>query len=108
MIYAPGEILLVDFPLVSGTTSLLRPALVIIDSGDSDLVLARITTQQHSSAFDLAISDWKGAGLRAASYIRLHKLATSEKACIHKQLGHLQPGDRQRVSALLRASFANW
>ncbi|HEY2410775.1 MAG TPA: type II toxin-antitoxin system PemK/MazF family toxin [Pirellulaceae bacterium] len=108
MTYAPGDILLVDFPLVSGTTSILRPALVIIDSGDNDVVLARITTQQHSSTFDLAITDWKGAGLRAASFLRLHKLATSEKSCIHKQLGKLQQVDHVRVSNILRASFSNW
>ena len=108
MTYAPGDLLLVDFPLVSGTASILRPALVILDSGDSDVLLARITTQPHQSPFDLAINDWKGAGLRAASFIRLHKLATSEKACVHRQLGKLQANDHQSVGAVLRSAFLNW
>ena len=108
MIYANGDVLLVDFPLVSGTTSLLRPALVVLDTGDSDVLLARITTQAHQSPFDMAISDWKGAGLRAASYIRLHKLATSDKACVHRHLGKLQAADHQQVATLLRTTFANW
>jgi mRNA interferase MazF len=108
MIYAPGDILLVDFPFVSGTASILRPALVIIDTGDSDVVLARITTQQHASPFDLPITDWENAGLRAASFLRLHKLATSEKSCIRKQLGKLEQVDRIAVGDILRAAFANW
>jgi mRNA interferase MazF len=108
MTYASGDVLLVDFPLVSGTTSLLRPALVVLDTGDSDVLLARITTQAHQSPFDLAINDWKGAGLRAVSYIRLHKLATSDKACVHRHLGKLQVADHQRVAAVFRATFANW
>jgi hypothetical protein len=34
--YQPGEILLVRFPYVSGTRQSLRPALVVLDTGDSD------------------------------------------------------------------------
>jgi mRNA interferase MazF len=108
MIYAPGEVVLVDFPLVGGLGSILRPALVIIDTGDSDVVLGRITTQQHSSPFDLAINDWKGAGLRAASFVRLHKLVTGQKSSIHKQLGRLNQSDQQRIGDVLRLAFARW
>jgi len=79
-----------------------------LDSGDSDVVLARITTQYHQSPFDLMITDWTGAGLRAASFIRLHKLVTSEKSSVHRPLGRLQGNDRQTVAAALRAMFSNW
>lgn len=107
-IYAPGEILLVDFPYVSGATSVLRPALVLLDTGDSDVVMARVTTQVRHSPFDLEIADWRGAGLRAASFVRLHKLVTAEKSCIQRALGSLQPADHQKVAGVLRSTFANW
>jgi mRNA interferase MazF len=107
-IYAPGELLLVDFPFVSGATGKLRPALVILDSGDSDVLVARVTTQVHPSAFDLEIIDWRGAGLRASSWMRLHKMVTAEKACVVRQLGNLTATDRQAVAALLKSTFSSW
>jgi mRNA interferase MazF len=106
--YAPGDVLLVDFPFVSGGTTVLRPALVILDTGDDDVVLSRITTQGHRTPFDTAIKDWQGAGLRAASFVRLHKLVTAEKACVSRRLGALQHSDRQAVAAILRTMFASW
>ena len=106
--YAPGELLLVDFPFVSGAVSKLRPAVVILDTGDDDVVLARITTQGHRTAFDLPIVEWRGAGLRAASWIRMHKLVTAEKACVNRRLGSLLAADRQMVAAQLKATFASW
>ncbi|HEX5103519.1 MAG TPA: type II toxin-antitoxin system PemK/MazF family toxin [Pirellulaceae bacterium] len=106
--YAPGEIVLVDFPFVSGAAAALRPALVVLDTGDSDVVLARITTKSHTSGHDVAIADWRGAGLRAASFVRLHKLATAEKPTVFKRLGSLQPPDHQRVAAILKGMFNSW
>jgi mRNA interferase MazF len=107
-IYAPGELVLVDFPFVSGAASLVRPALVVLDTGDNDVTLARVTTQSHITSYDLAISDWRGAGLRAPSFIRLHKMVTAEKSFIKRQLGSLRPIDHQHVAAVLQRMFAAW
>jgi mRNA interferase MazF len=106
--YQRGEILLVRFPYVSGTKQSLRPALVVLDTGDSDVLLARITTQIHRTPHDIAIADWKGAGLLVASNVRLHKLATLEKRLVDRQLGHLQATDQQNIGAVLRSLFAGW
>jgi mRNA interferase MazF len=106
--FGPGELVLVDFPFVSGATGVVRPALVILDAGDSDVVLARVTTQAHVTALDVAISDWLGAGLRAASYVRLHKLVTAEKSRVIRRLGALLGPDRQQVSAVLKSTFSAW
>jgi mRNA interferase MazF len=106
--FGPGDLVLVDFPFVSGAASIVRPALVILDVGDSDVVLARVTTQVHQSPHDVAISDWRGAGLRAASYIRLHKLVTADKSAIIRRLGALLGPDRQQVSAILKSTFSAW
>lgn len=106
--YAPGDILLVDFPYISGTTSVLRPALVVLDAGDNDVMLARVTTQMHHSPYDISIMDWRGACLRAASFVRLHKLVTAEKSRIQRRLGCLQPADHQVVATAIRAMLAAW
>jgi mRNA interferase MazF len=78
--YQPGDLVLVSFPQTRGTQHKTRPALVILDVGDADVLVARVTTQACTTAFDVAIANWQGAGLLAASVARLHKLATLAKA----------------------------
>jgi mRNA interferase MazF len=106
--YRPGDVVLVAFPFTGSAQSRQRPALVLLDTGDADVILARITTQPHRTPFDVAIADWQGAGLIAASVIRLHKVATIERALIRRQLGHLAAADRKRVSSVLRSSYGRW
>ncbi len=86
----------------------LRPALVILDTGDADVLLARVTTHSHGSPFDVPISAWKQAGLLAPSIVRLHKLATLAKSRVHKHLGSLEAVDRQAVAAVLQQIAAAW
>ena len=85
--YQPGDIVLVDFPFTSSGPSKPRPALVILDTGDADAVLARITTQVQHTSLDVRISDWQSAGLLAPSTVRLHKLATLAKSRVQRSLG---------------------
>lgn len=106
--YQPADIVLVAFPYVGGTQTKNRPALVILDTGDVDVVVARITTQIYQTPYDVPITDWQGAGLLAPSVVRLHKLATLEKALIRRRLGHLQSTDHQQVSALMRRIYGTW
>jgi mRNA interferase MazF len=105
--YQPGELVLVSFPHTSGGKAVVRPAIVILGSGDVDLVLARVTTQQLTTSCDVAISDWRGACLLAPSFIRLHKLATLEKSLILRRVGSLQPIDRLQVSAVMKQTYGN-
>jgi mRNA interferase MazF len=106
--YSPGELLLVPVPYTKGGGSTTRPALVLVDTGDADVLLARITSQPQTSPCDVAIVDWRGAGLRKPSFIRLHKLVTVDKSEIQRSLGNLQPADRAAVSAVLRQLHGNW
>ena len=94
--YEPGEIVLLAFPFSDQKGRKQRPALVVIDTGDADLVVARITTQPQLSRFDVPLNDWQVAGLLAASVVRLHKLATIEKTLVARTLGHVV-GDDSRA-----------
>src|SRR5437870_9165952 len=85
--YQPGDIVLIGFPLGGSGQRKVRPALVILDSGDADIVVARLTTQIHQSSFDIALSDWKGAGPKVPTVVRLHKLATLEKSLVQLLIG---------------------
>jgi mRNA interferase MazF len=106
--YQIGELLLVDFPFTVSGPGKPRPALAILDSGDADVLLARVTTQSHTSPFDVPLVAWQQAGLLAPSVVRLHKLATLAKNRVHKQLGTLEAPDRQAVALVLQQIAAAW
>ena len=82
--------------------------MVIVDTGDADILVARVTTQSGQSDHDVPIEDWRGAGLLAPSIVRLHKLATLEKSLVQRHLGHIQSQDRAAVSAAMRRLYAAW
>jgi len=104
----PGDLVLIAFPFSGGTQAKTRPAMVVLDGGDDDVVVARVTTQLHQTSFDVSLGDWQGAGLLAASVVRLHKLATLEKQLIRRKLGRLQAADRANVTSVLKSSYGSW
>jgi mRNA interferase MazF len=83
--YNFGDIVLIGFPHTDLQGISKRPAIVLYDSGDQDVLLARITTQEYTTETDYRILDWQKGGLLAESYIRLGKQATIEKRYIVKQ-----------------------
>ncbi len=106
--YTPGEVLLVKYPYTGGGGAAIRPALVLVDTGDADVLLARITSQPHTTAYDLRVIDWQGAGLRSPSFVRLHKLAAIDKGEVIRRLAYIQPADHAQVAAVLRQTYGNW
>jgi mRNA interferase MazF len=107
-IFQPGDLVLVAFPYVESAQSKYRPALVLLDSGDDDIVVARVTTQMARTPHDGLLADWQGAGLLALSVVRLHKLATLGKAIVRRRFGQIGSGDRQQVAAVLRGLYGTW
>ena len=103
-----GDLLLVDFPFTTTGPGKPRPALVILDTGDADVVLARVTSQPHASPYDISISAWQQAGLLVPSTVRLHKVATIAKNRVYRHLGSLVAADRQSVASALRQIAAAW
>ena len=106
--YNKGDILLVSFPFTTGASGKNRPALVVLDSGDNDVLVARVTTQRHGTASDISIVHWRAAGLLAPSQVRLEKLVTLEKSLVRRTLGGLQPADKQAVGIALQKLFSGW
>jgi len=56
MNYQAGDLVLVTYPYVAGTQSKIRPALVLQDTGDADVVAARVTTQPHRTPHDVPLN----------------------------------------------------
>jgi mRNA interferase MazF len=81
---------------------------VLLDAGDADLLVARVTTQPYGTRYDVPLLDWRAAGLLAPSVLRLHKLATLERSLFGQTLGHVSAADHDRIASVLHATYAQW
>lgn len=99
------DIVLIEFPHADLQQTSKRPALVLYDSGDMDILVARITTQIYTTETDYKILKWKESGLLAESSIRLSKQATIEKQYITKKLGKLSVSEIENIKTILRKIY---
>jgi len=84
-----GEVILLKFPFTDGENTKKRPALILRDTEDNDIIVCRITSKLYDTEFDFEIKDWKECGLLQPSVVRLHKIATLEKILVDKPIGTL-------------------
>ncbi len=97
-----GDIILIKFPFTDVSGAKKRPALVLHDTDDNDIIICRITSQIKESRFDIEITDQKAAGLKLPSIIRLHKIVTIEKTLVDKKMGALSETDAKSVESLIK------
>jgi len=95
----PGEIWLAEIPFTNGAASKIRPVLILwVDAGDA--VVAAITSATPRSPTDVSLADWKAAGLRVASTVRLSRLDCLEQILLRQKLGILSVNDAQNVKRI--------
>lgn len=99
--YEASVIVLLAFSFSDGLRAKQRPALVLLDYGDPDLMLARVTSRDASDACDVALTHWREAGLLLPLTVRLHKLATLEKRLVKRTLGRLHAENWRAVRSKL-------
>lgn len=100
-----AEVVLIRMQFHQAQGSKIRPALVVLDTGDDDFLAAPITSQSRSSEFDFPILNWQAAGLNVPSTVRVHKLAVLAKVDIVRRLGTCSAGDLELLSNLLCRIF---
>jgi len=54
-----GDIIILRFPFTDSESIKKRPALVINDYGDGDIVVCRITSQMYYTQFDYYLETWQ-------------------------------------------------
>ena|SRR3972149_6132900 len=102
-----GKIILVPFPFTDLMSAKLRPALVIYE-GERDVVIAFISSKIPSELSDTDVlitrkhPDFRNAGLKVDSAIKLDKIATVLKDLIVGELGELGEILREEVNTKLR------
>lgn len=94
--YKFGDVVLVIFYQTDGNKK-QRPALVVLDTGDDDIVLAPITTTERKSRGDYKIKNWRQSGLLLDSWVRLAKVACLSKSDIHQKLGNFTVFDKKQI-----------
>ena len=92
-----GQVVLLRFPHTDGTSVSKRPALVLSDMNDEDIIVCRITSKTYHSSFDIPVEPSITNGLMIASVIRVHKIATLSKTSIIRTIGLIEDKERSTV-----------
>lgn len=100
-----GDVVLIQMQFHQAPGSKVRPALLLLDSGDDDFVAAPITSQLRLSKYDLPIEHWKAVGLNVTSYVRIHKLTVLAKAEVVRSLGSIVDVEGESLTLALCRAF---
>ena len=57
--FAFGDIVLLKFPFTDGNSFKKRPALVINDFNDGDIIVCRITSKIYNTDNDVLLDEWE-------------------------------------------------
>jgi len=106
MTLQPGEVVLIRIGFHQTAGGKVRPAVVLLDTGDDDFVAAPITSQQRKTDFDVPLMSWRESGLNVASTVRTHKLTVLAKADIVRRLGAVAEADRVALAGVLSRAFS--
>jgi mRNA interferase MazF len=98
--YKLGDIVLVKFPFTDNVTFKKRPALMIRDTNDGDVIVCRITSKVYSSLFDIELKEWEKYGLKLPSVLRIHKIASLEKDLIEIKLGEIDDNIKSEITKI--------
>lgn len=104
MRYQFGDVLLVSWEK-NGPATIKRPAVVLYDNGDRELLVCAVTGKPRFMPTDFKISSWKEAGLLDDSYVRTAKLFSFPKHMIDRKLGELTVEDTWWLQQILRRMF---
>lgn len=96
-----GDIVLLRFPFSDSKTFKRRPALIINDFDDGDVIACRITSQIYNTFNDVFINEWERSGLKLPSVIRVHKIATLEKDMVELVMGQIDNETKDKVKAII-------
>jgi len=100
--YTLGEIVLVKFPFTNNLGFKKRPALIIKDTNDGDVIVCRIPSKLYTSSYDIELKNWSQNGLQLPSVIRVHKMASLEKNMIDRKLGEVDNNVKTQVINIIQ------
>jgi mRNA interferase MazF len=90
------------FPFTDGKTFKKRPALIINDYDDGDIIVCRITSQIYDTKNDYYLDNWSNAGLKLPSVVRVHKIATLDKSLVETRMGKLDDISKKHITQIIK------
>ena len=86
--FIKGDVVVIPFPFSDLSRNKNRPAFVIKDLPDSDILLCQITSKPNRDSFSIPSlkSDFKNGKLSIESNIRVNKIFTADKKIILQKL----------------------
>jgi mRNA interferase MazF len=97
-----GEFWLANIVFTDGSGWKRRPVLVLWVDG-LDVVVAAVTSAVPRTSTDVTLDDWRSAGLRVPSTVRLSRLDCLEQSLFFARLGVISDEDAQRILAVWRS-----
>lgn len=87
--FIKGDIVVIPFPFSDLSRNKKRPAFVIKDLSDNDILLCQITSKPNKDRFSIPLlkSDFKTGELPVDSNIRVSKMFTADKKIILRKAG---------------------
>lgn len=97
-----GDIVLLKFPFTDGKSYKRRPALIINDYNDGDIIVCRITGQIYDTKNDYYLDNWMDFGLKLPSVVRVHKIATLDKRMVEMKMGTLDKLSKKNITEIIK------
>lgn len=87
--FIKGDIIVIPFPFSDLSRNKRRPAFVIRDLPDNDILLCQITSKPNKDSFSVPLLniDFKNGELPIESNIRVNKIFTADKRIIVHKVG---------------------
>ena len=97
--FVKGDVVVIPFPYSDLSDSKKRPALVLYDSGDRDILLCQITSKvgKIDSRVSLDKSDFKVGLLPLSSFIRPNRLFSAQRSIVLRKLWTVSNDKYQEV-----------
>ena len=97
-----GDIVLLKFPFTDGKSYKKRPALIINDYDDGDIIVCRITSEIYDTKNDYYLDNWSEAGLKLPSVVRVHKIATFDKNLVDTRMSKLDEISKKSIIQIIK------
>jgi mRNA interferase MazF len=90
--FVKGDVVVIPFPYSDLTNAKRRPARVLAESSNNDLILCQITSQKVNDSFGvgLSVDDFSEGTIFKESNIRPNKLFTADSKIILYKIGSLK------------------
>jgi len=98
--FIKGDIVVLNFPFSNLSTTKRRPAFVLANLEDSDIILCQVTSKPAKNKYSIKIvtDDFNVGSLPFDSFVRADKLFTADKNLILYKVGHIKQERIQQIT----------